>query len=165
MIVNAPEAGGKPEQTRPAEPVTTTAVATAPARPLSPFMELLGVEFVSMGEGNAELALVLKAEHMNNWDVTHGGITMTLLDVVMSLAGRSLEPAATSSVTIDLHTSFMQPAGTPGTRLVARGSTSHRSLTMSFCSGEIWDGERLVARAIGTFKYLRRNDAGKKMSA
>jgi acyl-CoA thioesterase len=96
---------------------------------------------------------------MNSWHVTHGGVVMTLLDVVMSMAGRSLDPDARGGVTIEMKTSFMEPGGRAGGRIVARGHAFHRSRTMCFCEGELWDGERLVAKAMGTFKYLKRTDA------
>ncbi len=122
----------------------------------TPFLKALGIEFVSMGEGQAEIALELKEMHMNSWQVTHGGVTMTLLDVVMSMAGRSLQPEAKGGVTVEMKTSFLQPGGMPGARLVAKGKVFHRSTTMCFCEGELWEGERLVAKAMGTFKYLKR---------
>jgi acyl-CoA thioesterase len=122
----------------------------------TPFLKALGMEFVSMGEGNAEIALDLKDMHMNSWHVAHGGVTMTLLDVVMSMAGRSLQLDAKGGVTVEMKTSFLQPAGSPGARLIARGKVFHRSTTMCFCEGELWEGDRLVAKAMGTFKYLKR---------
>ena len=122
----------------------------------TPFLKTLGIELVSMGEGRAEIALELKDMHMNSWQVTHGGVTMTLLDVVMSMAGRSLQPDAKGGVTVEMKTSFLQPAGAAGARLVAKGRVFHRSTTMCFCEGELWEGERLVAKAMGTFKYLKR---------
>ena len=122
----------------------------------TPFLKALGIEFVSMGEGSAEIALELKDMHMNSWQVTHGGVSMTLLDVVMSMAGRSLQPEAKGGVTVEMKTSFLQPGGTPGARLVAKGKVFHRSTTMCFCEGELWEGDRLVAKAMGTFKYLKR---------
>ncbi len=122
----------------------------------TPFLKALGIEFVSMNEGSAEIALELKDMHMNSWQVTHGGVSMTLLDVVMSMAGRSLQPEAKGGVTVEMKTSFLQPGGTPGARLVAKGKVFHRSTTMCFCEGELWEGERLVAKAMGTFKYLKR---------
>lgn len=129
-----------------------------------PFLQDLGVEFLGMGNGEAELALVLEPRHMNGWQVAHGGLTMTLLDVAMAMAGRSLNPEIQASVTVEMKTSFMQAAGTPGERLIARGKTLHRSTTMCFCEGEVWNGDKLVAKAMGTFKYLKRADAAKKMS-
>ena len=121
-----------------------------------PFLHDLGVEFLSMENGEASIALTLERRHMNSWMVTHGGVTMTMLDVVMALAGRSLEPESRGGVTVEMKTSFLQPAGTAGARLVAKGKVFHRSTTMCFCEGELWEGERLVAKAMGTFKYLKR---------
>ncbi len=128
-----------------------------------PFLHDLGVEFLGMANGEAQVALDLESRHMNSWTVTHGGVTMTLLDVVMSLAGRSLDPDARGGVTVEMKTSFLQPGGKPGGRMVAKGKAFHRSTTMCFCEGEVWNGERLVAKAMGTFKYLKRLDAAKKM--
>lgn len=123
-----------------------------------PFLRDLGVEFLGMGGGEAQVALLVQERHMNSWQVTHGGVTMTLLDVVMSMAGRSLDPEARGGVTVEMKTSFLQPGGTPGSRLVAKGKAFHRSKTMSFCEGEVWNGDKLVAKAMGTFKYLKRLD-------
>ena len=121
-----------------------------------PFLHDLGVEFLGMENGEATVALNLLPRHMNSWHVTHGGVTMTLLDVVMSMAGRSLDPDARGGVTVEMKTSFMQPGGKPGGRIVAKGKAVYRSATICFCEGEVWAGDKLVAKAMGTFKYLKR---------
>jgi acyl-CoA thioesterase len=126
-----------------------------------PFLSHIGAEFLGMENGRAEIALNLQTHHMNSWQVAHGGVTMTLLDVVMSMAGRSLDPSARGGVTVEMKTSFLQPAGMPGERIIAKGKAFHRSTTMVFCDGEIWNGDKLVAKAMGTFKYLKRLDAGR----
>lgn len=128
-----------------------------------PFLHDLGVEFHGMADGRAEIALTLQPRHMNSWHVTHGGVVMTLLDVVMSMAGRSLDPEARGGVTIEMKTSFMEPGGKAGGRIVAKGHAFHRSRTMCFCEGELWDGDRLVAKSMGTFKFLKRTDAGPRI--
>jgi len=128
-----------------------------------PFLNDLGVEFLGMGDGEARIALNLEERHMNSWMVTHGGVIMTLLDVVMSMAGRSLDPDARGGVTIEMKTSFMQPGGHAGGRLIAKGKAFHRSTTICFCDGELWNGDKLVAKAMGTFKYLKRLDVAKKL--
>ncbi len=130
-----------------------------------PFLEDLGVEFLGMGNGEAQVALTLEPRHMNSWQVAHGGLTMTMLDVAMAMAGRSHAPDLQASVTVEMKTSFMQAGGQPGDRIVARGRVLHRSTSMSFCEGELWNGDRLVAKAMGTFKYLRRADAGKRAAS
>lgn len=121
-----------------------------------PFVRDLGIEFVSMVQGTAELALELCPRHSNSWDVAHGGVTMAMLDVVMSMAGRSMDANARAGVTIEMKTSFLQPAGKIGDRLIAKGRVVHRSATLCFCNGELWNGERLVAQASGTFKFRKR---------
>ena len=88
---------------------------------------------------------------------------MTLLDVAMSLAGRSLDPEARAGVTVEMKTSFLQPGGKAGNRIIAKGKAFHRSTTMCFCEAELWNGEKLAAKAMGTFKYLKRLNAAKKM--
>lgn len=128
-----------------------------------PFLSEIGVELVSMGDGLAQVGVDLQQRHMNSWAVAHGGLTMTLLDVAMSLAGRSIFPQAKGAVTVEMNTSFLQPGGTPGGRLVATGKAFHRSTSLCFCEGEVWNGDKLVAKAMGTFKYLRRIEAGKML--
>lgn len=124
-----------------------------------PFLNDLGVEFLGMSEGEAQVALDLQPRHMNSWQVTHGGVTMTLLDVAMAMAGRSLEPNAQGGVTIEMKTSFFQPGAKPGGRMIAKGKAFHRSSTIFFCEGEVWNGDQLIAKAMGTFKYLKRPGA------
>jgi uncharacterized protein (TIGR00369 family) len=127
-----------------------------------PFINDMGVEYVSAGDGQASVALNLDARHLNSWQVAHGGVLMTLLDVVMAVAGRSLDPNAGGGVTVEMKTSFVQP-GRAGSRLIATGTAFHRSTTMAFCEGEVRDQEgRLIAKSMGTFKYLKRRtlDAG-----
>jgi acyl-CoA thioesterase len=128
-----------------------------------PFLDDLGVEFLGMGNGTAQVALNLEKRHMNSWHVAHGGVTMTLLDVVMSMAGRSLDPDARGGITIEMNTSFIRPAGTAGARIVAKGKALHYSTTICFCEGEVWDGEKMVAKAMGTFKYTKRLDIASKL--
>ncbi|RXZ38940.1 PaaI family thioesterase [Oxalobacteraceae bacterium CAVE-383] len=124
----------------------------------NPFLESLGVEVLRAADGVSELALILRPDHMNSWHVTHGGVSMTLIDVAMALAGRSLNPGMRSCVTVDLNTQFLQPGGKPGDRLVAIGKAFHRSSTMCFCEAEIRNGDSLVVRGTGTFKYLKQLD-------
>jgi acyl-CoA thioesterase len=121
-----------------------------------PFITELGVEFISAADGRATVALELQPRHLNSWAVAHGGVLMTLLDVAMAVAGRSLDPEAGGGVTVEMKTSFLQP-GKAGARLTATGNAFHRSTTMAFCDGEVRDADnRLIAKAMGTFKYHRK---------
>lgn len=129
-----------------------------------PFLQDLGIEVVESGNGLAEVQLILAERHLNSWHVAHGGVVMTMLDNVMSLAGRSLDPDIRSGVTIEMKTSFMQPGGTEGARLMAKGRVLHASSSIYFCEGELWNESRLVAKAAGTFKFIRKAEVAKRMS-
>ncbi len=129
----------------------------------NPYLEALGVEVMEYGDNRAVMSLLLKPEFMNSWQVAQGGISMTMLDVAMGLSARAGVPDAKSSATVEMSTSFLQPAGHAGDTIVARGHTYHRSTTMCFCQAELWNGERLVAKAMGTFKLIRRLDISRKL--
>ena len=74
-----------------------------------PFVSHLGFTLHRMEGGESELRYEAKPEHLNSFDVTHGGASMTLLDVTMATAARSETPDM-GVVTIEMKTSFMQPA-------------------------------------------------------
>lgn len=128
-----------------------------------PFLKELGIEVVSMAQGQAEVALNLRADHMNSWQVMHGGVVMTLLDVCMARAARSLDPESSGAATIEMKTSFFQPGGQVNCRIQAKGRVLHRSKTLFYCEGEIWNQGQLVAKAMGTLKTLKRLGIASRM--
>ena len=73
-----------------------------------PFVDHLGFKLERFENGHSELHFKPRAEHLNSFDITHGGAVMTLLDVVMATAARSVEPDM-GVVTIEMKTSFMRP--------------------------------------------------------
>jgi uncharacterized protein (TIGR00369 family) len=86
--------------------------------------------------------------------VTHGGAVMTLLDVTMATAARSVDKGM-GAVTIEMKTSFMQPAKGP---LTGKGRLIHRSRHMAFTEGTVFDAEgKVCAHATGTFKLVGRS--------
>jgi uncharacterized protein (TIGR00369 family) len=122
-----------------------------------PFVEHLGFSLERFEGGQSELRFAPRAEHMNSFAVTHGGACMTLLDVTMAAAARSVR-SEMGVVTIEMKTSFMQPARGA---LVGRGRLMHATATMAFTEGTIYDEEgRACAHATGTFKYVKRLPVG-----
>ena len=123
-----------------------------------PFVEALGFELHAFEGGHAELRVDLDQAHLNSWEVAHGGVLMTMLDVAMAHSARSIhahEPDfCPGVVTIEMKTSFMRPAEG---RLRANAKLLHRSTTMAFCEASVLDDDgHLCAHATGTFKYLRK---------
>jgi len=118
-----------------------------------PFARHLGFELVKFAGGESEIAYTAKPEHLNTFDVTHGGACMTLLDVTMAAAARSDSPES-GVVTIEMKTSFMRPSVGP---LLGRGRLLHRTATMAFVEAGIYDAQdRLCAHSTGTFKYVSK---------
>jgi uncharacterized protein (TIGR00369 family) len=123
-----------------------------------PFVEALGFELHHFEGGKAELRVDLDRVHLNSWEVAHGGVLMTMLDVAMAHAARSIHADqpdfGPGVVTVEMKTSFMRPAEG---RLRANARLLHRSTTMAFCEASVFDeGDHLCAHATGTFKYLRK---------
>lgn len=122
-----------------------------------PFIRLVGAEAEHWERGRAVTALDVQPELNNSWGAAHGGVLMTLLDVTMGCAARSLDEQSAGVVTVDMHTSFLR-AGTG--RLVAEGRVLHAGRSLVFCEGEVRDaGGGLVARSSGTFRLRRRRQA------
>ena len=128
-----------------------------------PFVNLLGFELTLFEGGRSEVLLPPKPEHLNSFAVTHGGVLMTLLDVTMASAARSVCPEL-GVVTIEMKTSFMRPAiQSDHGPLVAKGELMHRTATMAFTQASVYDGRgHLCAHATGTFKYLKRLATGSR---
>ena len=118
-----------------------------------PFVEHLGFELTRFDGGRSEIVFAPRPEHLNSFDVVHGGATMTLLDVTMATAARSITPEM-GVVTIEMKTTFMRAAR--GT-LRGEGKLIHRTRSMAFTEASIFDADgQLCSHATGTFKYVAR---------
>ena len=120
-----------------------------------PFVDLLGFEMVFFEDGQSELRYTPEDDHLNSFNVTHGGAVMTFLDVGMATAARSVDKGM-GVITIEMKTSFMQAARGP---LTVKGQLMHRSRNLAFTQGSVYDQHgQLCAHATGTFKYIARTD-------
>ena len=142
-----------------------------------PFVHHLGFELTRFDGGFSEITYAPKPEHLNSFGVTHGGACMTLLDVAMAVAARSVQPEL-GVVTIEMKTSFMQPAKAgravtgdgaaegPGRgSLLAKGHLLHRTATLAFTTATLFDADgKACAHATGTFKYIKRLAVGPRSS-
>ena len=121
-----------------------------------PFVDHLGFELVLFDAGESEIIYLLRPEHLNSFGVAHGGATMTLMDVAMAVAARSVQKDM-GVVTIEMKTSFILPAKG---KLTAKGHLIQRTKTLAFVEAKVMDAQgRLCAHSTGTFKYVRRTEA------
>ncbi len=117
-----------------------------------PFVEHLGIYLIDKTRGEVTIGIKDMARLRNSWGSLHGGVTMTLLDVALATAGRSLDEGCIGAVTIELKTNFISSAR--GT-LTAIGRSQRAGRSLIFSEGEVLDESRnAVAKGSGTFKLL-----------
>ena len=129
-----------------------------------PFVSHLGFELEKFENGDSAIGYSPQPEHLNSFAVTHGGVVMTLMDVTMAVAARSVQ-LDMGVVTIEMKTSFMRPAPGDGSRLTAKGRLMHRTATLAFTEATLFDAQGgACAHSTGTFKYVKRLVTGLKTS-
>jgi uncharacterized protein (TIGR00369 family) len=120
-----------------------------------PFVSLLKISTDTLGEGTARLSLPIEPHLTNSLGTVHGGVIMSLLDVALCTAARTLHPESVGVVTIDMSTSFIG-AGS-GARLAAEARVMKDARTMSFVEAEAMNEDgSLVAKAIATVRVRVR---------
>jgi uncharacterized protein (TIGR00369 family) len=129
-----------------------------------PFVNHLGFTLELFEGGESVLGYTPLPEHRNSFAVTHGGACMTLMDVTMAVAARSVDKDM-GVVTIEMKTSFMRPAPADGSKLTGKGRLIHRTATLAFTEATLLDAAgKVCAHATGTFKYVKRLATGPKSS-
>ena len=117
-----------------------------------PFMQLLGVRREFSEGGRARLVLDARPEFGNVIGAVHGGVIVTLLDVVMASAAVSRRNFERTAVTLGLDSSFIEPGR--GT-LTADGEVIAHDDSVAWCRATVTDADgRAVALGHGSFRYL-----------
>jgi len=123
-----------------------------------PYLQHLKISTDALGEGSARLSLPIEPHLTNSLGTAHGGVIMSLLDVALCTAARTLHPDSLGVITIDLSVSFI--GGASGDRLVAEARVLKDAHSMSFVEAEAKNEDgSLVAKAIATVR-VRSKDKG-----
>lgn len=118
-----------------------------------PFIGLLKIATDALGHGTATLSLPVEAHLTNSMGKVHGGVIMSLLDVALCTAARTLHPESQGVITINLSTSFIGAGD--GERLLADARVLKDGRSMSFVEGEARNADgSLVAKAVGTVRVI-----------
>jgi len=124
-----------------------------------PFVMHLKIVTEELGEGTARLSLPVEPQLTNSLGTVHGGVIVSLLDVALCTAARTLHPESVGVITIDLSTSFI--GGGSGARLLAEARVLRDGRSMSFVEGEAKNADgSLVAKAIATVRVRLRETKG-----
>jgi len=125
-----------------------------------PFVEQLGIRLVELSAERAIVSLNRRPELLNSWGAAHGGVIMTMLDLVMSMAVRGhYRDVGSGVLTVDMSIGFLNASKG---NVSAEGRVLHAGRSTAFCEGEARDDEgRILAKAIGTFKLLADGKRGR----
>jgi len=110
-----------------------------------PFVEFLGIEFVSAEADSLTAKMLVRPEFMGANDRIHGGVIMALADTIGGFATfMNLPEDANYTVTMESKTNFIRPAQA-GATLVATATPLHRGRRTQVWTTRIEDDGKLVA--------------------
>ena len=117
-----------------------------------PFVEHLGIRLLEKGGGRVLIRLDPRPEHLNSWQGVHGGVLMTMLDVALGSASRSLDAACIGATTVELKANFL---GRALGSVFGEGRAQRAGRSLIFSEGELKDEAGvLLAKGAGTFKLV-----------
>ena len=122
-----------------------------------PVAELVGLDIVSYGDGEAVMSLDVDERHENPMGFVQGGVICVLADGVMGFAFFTTLGDGESFTTVEMKTNFLRPFAAG--RLVATGRVVNRGRTLGLTEAHVHDGDgRLIAHATSTCMALRPSE-------
>ena len=117
------------------------------------FMQNIGnLSFKKIDEKNFEFSIKILENYLNTGGIAHGGFIATIADTGMGNAA-NISAGNKRCVTINLDIKFIS-AGKLNEELVGKVKVLKRTKTLVFISSEIFNSEKIVATASGTWKIL-----------
>lgn len=118
----------------------------------NPFVDSLGIEFLSISPGHAEIRLKVDRRHLNPWGNLHGGVFATLADTAMGVAARSLGKVA---VTVNLSVNYLHPVQEDD-EIICEGKVIHEGKNIIHTQAVLTVEGKKVAAASGIFYVLNQ---------
>ena len=123
-----------------------------------PYAELIGLEIEEQGDGRTVCALTVGESHYNPHRVVHGAVLYSLADTGM---GAALYPSLDEGeicATIEIKINYYRPVTTGQVRCVTE--MVHRGKRVANLESSLFVGEKLVAKANGTYSIFRLSGNG-----
>lgn len=114
------------------------------------FYKFLGMKPVVREDRKVELYLEIKPELLQYFGKVHGGVTATMIDVVVAAAINLDLPETHAAATVELKCNYLRPVAEG--ELVARATVVHHGKTLAVGYAEVWDDKgRKIAFGTGTY--------------
>lgn len=132
-------------------------------RELAPITRLLGIVPVSVGEGEAVVAMDAGEAHHNAMGTVHGGVFCDLADVAMGVALATVVADGETFITLGLDAKYFKAVR--ASRLEATARVLRRGGSTAYLECDIHDaGGHHVARLASTCLMRRLVTAGRRFS-
>lgn len=119
------------------------------------FSHLMGVRLSSIEYRQVEATLNLTGDLLQQNNVAHGGVLMSLSDIVAGFAAFTVVEKTEHVVTAEIKVSCLRPATG---QLLARGVVIKPGQNIIFCESEVWttgDAAKLVAKSSSSMAVVR----------
>ncbi len=118
-----------------------------------PFLETLGVEYVSHAKSEGTFKLQVEEKHLRSFGILHGGVICSLLDTTMGLAAMTVAEEGKIVVTSQMNLHFVRPCR-QGETIFCTAKVKHGGRQTVVVEGEIrTEGDDLVSVGTGTYMY------------
>ena len=118
----------------------------------SAFVDMLGLELVSLDKDGCTMRLAIAPQHFNSTGRVHGGVIFSLLDSTMGAAVYGQLDADESAATIEAKINYTRAV--TGGVLECRAKVMHAGTRTMVVDGEVWQDGALAAKCLGTFARI-----------
>ena len=124
------------------------------ASPPHPFADTIGLRVDSATDGKSRCRVALGPTLLNPHGVAHGAVAYALADTGMGAAVYTLLGEAESCATIEIKIVYLSSARDG--ELVCDTHVVRKGSRVAVLESEIFESDRLVAKALGTYSIHRR---------
>jgi uncharacterized protein (TIGR00369 family) len=125
--------------------------------PPPPIAVLFGAEWVEIEPSRVALTFEPTEWMFNPFGAVYGGVTATVIDILLGAAIHTTLPAGSGYATTDLHVRYLRAINADSGRVIATGTVVHAGRRHATVEGrvEVEATGELIATATGAFTILR----------
>ncbi len=107
----------------------------------TPYHRLLEMNITELNKGFCKAKLLVEEKHVNPMEITHGGVTFSLLDTVSGSAART---EGYEVATAEMNISYFNPSY-KGDELIAEGHVIKIGKRLIVVDGKLYHGDKLLS--------------------